>query len=160
MSMSTLLLMKYWDWKLMVSVLALIVSVFSIFFSYYTGKRLQERQHEFAIEQALEHKRRQIVANGAIINGIMNTILYTKTPPDGKGIEKIVKVYSDSRNIYESTKHYFPESGVVELDNQINTIEKEMKEYLATGSGFGPAVVKCAHFVNSLLESFPKELVR
>ena len=148
-------------WDRVFALLALIVSSVAVIVSYYNSKYLQRRTHVFQIKMAktlaIGQVHREIVKNVARFNGILNSVTMGITTLNDDQIAELVRLFSESRDAYESIRHNISKNSTDKLDNEIEGIERYVKETIHK-KGVGKAIVMQGNFLNNLTDTCDDEL--
>ena len=122
------------DWSLIISVIALVVSLATALLSIWHNRRLQKKQHSFERKfrqvQVIEEAKIKIIENTDSINGLLNMdAIDASLKADLMNIfqhpqyNEIFILHANNRRLYRGIKHHFSSESQAKLDHTLDEID-------------------------------------
>ena len=154
------------DWSLIISIIALVVSLATALLFIWHNRRLQKKQHSFERKfrqiQVIEDAKIKIIENTDSINGLLNMdAIDASLKADLMNIfrhpqyNEIFILHANNSRLYRGIKHHFSSESQAKLDHTLDEID------LFYSAGVDGKISSVHHSKDSLLKlsSFSKILV-
>lgn len=146
------------DWTVWTSVIAIVISVASIYVSYSNGRELQRDQQAFQRESArrdrIQSLRERFFPSFVQFSMINRGMQDSDNPQDD--LNNLDAVYGETRTLYESNSHYLDETSRSRLDDIVSQIYELESEYRANQGS--EQITSTIQRIYGLIVEFMREL--
>lgn len=148
------------SWSVIISTIALVISVATAIFSMWHNQKLQRSQqnfeHKFKQVEVIEQAKIKIVKNKERINGLFNLSHFF---PDEKTFAKAAKIHAQNYSLYKGIEHRFSNETRTKLDKIITELDSLGLSKIEGSSTIEEVKLKLFSFSKALIEEIDKILL-